>query len=55
MTIPGGDAIQRVYAVADDDLVIVEIENASPAPFVAAFGVRPYNPEGLAVIERIES
>src|SRR5437588_8474880 len=54
MTIPGGDAIQRVYAVADDDLVIVEIENASPAPFVAAFGVRPYNPEGLAVIERID-
>jgi hypothetical protein len=54
MTVPGGDAIQRTYGVAVDDLLIVEIENASPAPFVAALAVRPYNPEGLAVIERIE-
>ena len=54
MRVPGGDAIQRVYGVADGDLLIVEIENASPVPFVAALAVRPYNPEGLAVVERIE-
>jgi hypothetical protein len=54
MSVPGGDAIHRAYGVADGDLLVVEIENASPVPFVAAFGVRPYNPEGLAVIERIE-
>src|SRR5206468_2189465 len=38
----------------DGDLLVVDIENASPAPFVAALAVRPYNPEGLAVVERIE-
>ncbi|HZN14617.1 MAG TPA: hypothetical protein VFB78_10145 [Acidimicrobiales bacterium] len=54
MRVPGGDAIHRAYGVADGDLLVVEIENASPAPFVAALAVRPYNPEGLAVVERIE-
>lgn len=52
--IPGGDAIQRVYAVAGhEELVIVEIENASPSPIAVAFALRPYNPEGLAVVERV--
>ena len=54
MRVPSGDALHRVYAVAEGDLLVVEIENASPVPFVAALAVRPYNPEGLAVVERIE-
>src|SRR5262245_36728848 len=54
MRVPGGDAVARVYGVADGDLVVVDVENDSPAPFVVAFAVRPYNPEGLAVIERID-
>jgi len=47
--------VQRVYAVkaGEDDLAVVEIENQSSAPFAVAFAVRPYNPEGLAVVERI--
>src|SRR3954452_12899108 len=46
MRIPGGDAIARVYGVADGDLLIVDVENDSPVPFVVGFAVRPYNPEG---------
>src|SRR5438552_6885134 len=54
MAVPGGDAIQRVYAVQDaEELVVVEVENASSVPFALALAVRPYNPEGLAVVERI--
>jgi hypothetical protein len=60
MSIPSGDAVQRVYAIrrssADGggELIMIEIENASPVPVALAIAVRPYNPEGLAVVERIE-
>ncbi|MBN2623592.1 MAG: hypothetical protein JXA83_09495, partial [Acidimicrobiales bacterium] len=60
MSIPSGDAVQRVYAIrrssaeGGGELVIVEIENASPVPVALALGVRPYTPEGLSVIERID-
>lgn len=42
MRVPSGDAVERVYAVSSGggDLVVVEVENTSPAPFVAAFVVR---------------
>ena len=43
MRVPGGDAVQRVYGIAVADVgevVVVEIENESPAPFVVAFAVR---------------
>jgi hypothetical protein len=57
MRVPSGDAVQRVYAMRGageiGELVVVEIENRSPLPFVAGLAVRPYNPEGLAVVERI--
>jgi hypothetical protein len=56
MSVPGGDAVQRVYAIhtGSDELAIVEIENRSRLPFAVALAVRPYNPEGLAVVERIQ-
>ncbi|HEV3226519.1 MAG TPA: hypothetical protein VGZ52_06785, partial [Acidimicrobiales bacterium] len=55
MRIPGGEAVHRAYAIAgDDEFAMVEIENRSRVPFALALAVRPYNPEGLAVIERIE-
>jgi hypothetical protein len=60
MSIPSGDAIQRTYAVrrssADGggELVVVEIENTSKMPVALALAVRPYNPEGLSVVERID-
>ncbi len=41
MRVPGGDARQRAYGVGDaGELVAVEVENASPAPFVVALVVR---------------
>src|SRR5438094_6471783 len=55
MSVPGGDAVQRVYAIVDEDedLAVVEVENRSRLPFVVALAVRPYNAEGLAVVQRI--
>jgi hypothetical protein len=55
MRVPGGDAVERVYAVPGDDhpWLVVEVVNESPAPFAVALAVRPYNPEGLAVVERV--
>ena len=51
----GGEAAERVYVVAGTDaLVVAEIANASPRPISVALAVRPYNPEGLAVLERID-
>ena len=41
MRVPGGDAVHRVYAAAaPGHPIVVEVENRSPAPFVAAFVVR---------------
>ncbi len=39
MRVPGGDAVHEVFGVAGD-AVVVDVENASPAPFVVAFVVR---------------
>ncbi len=39
MRIPGGDAVHEVFG-ATPDAVLVDVENASPAPFVAALVVR---------------
>ena len=60
MSIPSGDAVQRVYAVqrsssdGGGELVVVEFENLSKVPVALALGVRPYTPEGLSVVERID-
>ena len=41
MRVPSGDAVQRVYGVAEPGHpLVVEVENRSPAPFVLAFAVR---------------
>ena len=55
MALPGGDVAQRVYAagVGDEELAVVETANRTPSPVTVALAVRPYNPEGLAVVERI--
>ncbi|MDZ7675840.1 MAG: hypothetical protein U5K30_12335 [Acidimicrobiales bacterium] len=60
MRVPGGDIVHRSYAMRETaadggrDLAIVEIENASAVPVALALAVRPYDVEGLSVIERIE-
>jgi hypothetical protein len=59
LRIPGGDAVQRVYGVrrssqeGGGELVVVEVENASKLPVALALAVRPYNTEGLSVVERL--
>ena len=59
MRVPGGDIVERVYAVRRSstegagELVVAEIENAGKVPVALALAVRPYNPEGLSVIERL--
>lgn len=54
MQVRGGQVIERVYATEHgEELVVVELENRSSAPVELAFAVRPYNPEGLAVVERV--
>lgn len=54
LRIPSGDAVQRVYGVmGTEPLAVCEIENDSPVPVAVVLVVRPYNPEGLAVVERI--
>ena len=59
MRIPGGDAVQRVYAVPGaglhhpGGLVIVDVENVSAVAVAVAFAVRPYNLDGLATVGAI--
>lgn len=46
LRIPGGDAVQQVWAVPGDGgpLVVVEVENASPVPVALALSVGPRDP-----------
>ena len=49
MRVPGGDAVQRVYGAAGTPpVIVVEMSNESPAPFVAAFVVRGARAVALA-------
>ena len=60
MSIPAGDAVARAYAArrssaeGGGEVVVVEVENLSRAPVALALAVRPYTPEGLTVVERID-
>ena len=53
LRVPSGDAVQRVYGARGRDghaYVVVEIENASPAPFAIAFVVGSAQNRGRQVI-----
>ncbi|HEX5366698.1 MAG TPA: hypothetical protein VFW63_08570 [Acidimicrobiales bacterium] len=60
MSVPSGDVVHRAYAVrrstaeGGGPVVVVEIENASPVPVALALAVRPYTPEGVAAVGRID-
>jgi hypothetical protein len=51
----GGQADAGVYALRarSGEYVAVEVTNHTDRPLTLAFAVRPYNPEGLAVVEDI--
>ncbi len=55
MGVPGGEVVHRAYGaeVVAAEHVAIEVENRSDQPLDVAFAVRPYNPEGLAVVEDI--
>jgi hypothetical protein len=55
ISVPAGEAVQRVYAVevVGEEHVVIEVDNRSDNDIEVAFAVRPYNPEGLAVVEEI--
>src|SRR4051794_35185768 len=58
LRIPNGDAVQRIYAVADHGgLTVVEVTNDSPLPIAVAFAgatVRSLRPPARMPIEGIE-
>jgi hypothetical protein len=60
MRIPGGDAVERVYAIhAPGDspfgqaFIVVEVENQSAVPFALALAVVPANPVGEVAVTSI--
>jgi hypothetical protein len=54
MRVPGGDAVQRVYGAAGEgDPIVIEVENASPAPFVLAIvvsGLTAVSADGPSIV-----
>jgi hypothetical protein len=58
LRIAGGDAVQRVFAVPGErefgDVVVIEIENASPLPIAVAIAVRPADCSSVGVIDALE-
>jgi hypothetical protein len=51
-----GDVVHRTYVDVTGDgeeLVVAELENRGAQPRDVAFALRPYNPEGLAVVESV--
>jgi hypothetical protein len=56
MRVPGGDALQRAYAMHSTALgpcVVIELENRTAVPYAVAISVRPYNVLGLTSVESI--
>lgn len=51
-----GEVLHRAYAVEllQGEFIIIEVHNRCPVPIEVAFGLRPYNPEGLAVVQDVE-
>ncbi|MFN2556800.1 MAG: hypothetical protein ABR592_07985 [Nitriliruptorales bacterium] len=56
LRLDNGAAVHRVYAVelGTGEFVIVEVLNRCSVPLEVAFALRPYNPEGLAVVQEVE-
>lgn len=49
-----GDVANRVYALETiPELAVIEVENRTAQDCRLAIAVRPYNPEGLAVVEKL--
>jgi hypothetical protein len=55
MRVPGGDAVQRVFAVQvpDGHVLVVEVENQSSIPFALAWAVRPFTDDAVGRIDAV--
>jgi hypothetical protein len=53
MILGDGRAEELVYCPLDEDTIVVEVHNRTPGNLDVALAVRPYNPEGLAVVETL--
>lgn len=54
LPVPGGTVVHHAYTVeCVPELVVVEIANRADHDVQVALAVRPYNPEGLAVVEQV--
>lgn len=54
--VPGGDAVQRVYAArgaAGDESLVIEIENQTSVPFAVALAVRPHDQDAVGRVGAI--
>jgi hypothetical protein len=52
--VAGGEVVQRAYVPNHGpEVAVVEVGNRSGSPVHIALALRPYNPEGLAVVEAI--
>lgn len=56
LRVPSGDAVHRTYGArspAGDDVVVVEVENATKVPFAVALALRPYGVDGLGQLREV--
>ncbi|HEX2052671.1 MAG TPA: hypothetical protein VHJ78_02955 [Actinomycetota bacterium] len=53
MPLEEGSVVCRAYSPMTEDLAVIEITNETPANVDVALAIRPYNPEGLAVVEKL--
>ena len=56
LRVPSGDAVHRAYAgrtLSGDDVLVVEVENASKVPFAVALAVRPAGATATGSIGRV--
>jgi hypothetical protein len=56
LRVPSGDAVHRAYAAlgpSGEDVVVVEVENATKVPFAVALALRPYGVDALGALPTV--
>ncbi|MGK2948881.1 MAG: hypothetical protein ACSLFP_09925 [Acidimicrobiales bacterium] len=56
LRVPSGDAVHRTYGArspAGDDVVVVEVENATKVPFAVVVALRPYGVDRLGRLREV--
>ena len=56
LRVPSGDAVHRVYGALGargEDVIVVEVENATKVPFALALALRPYGVDSLGSLREV--